>query len=78
MDSDHQRVLQPPSDCDKEQAGHTSQALHREQLTAYHLGTWRHFQEGRVTFIIGDPLVAVVPYHTCIIRRTSHEAKYKI
>jgi len=77
MDSDLQCVLQPQSDCDKEQGGHIFQELHREQvklIPKVQGGTSKGIGSG----FVDDPIAATVPYHTCIIIRVSHEITYKI
>lgn len=76
MDSDLQRVLQPQSDCDKEQGGHIFQELHREQvklISKEHGG----ISKGIGSHFVDDPIAAAVPYHTCIIIRVSHESPIK-
>ena len=73
MDSDLQCVLQPQSDCDKEQGGHIFQELHREQvklISQVHGGIFK----GIGSHFMDDPIAAAVPYHTCIIIRVSHES----
>lgn len=50
MDSDLQHVLQPQSDCDKEQGGDIFPGPAQRASQAYPQGTGRHFQGDRVTF----------------------------
>ena len=77
MDSDLQHVLQPQSDCDKEQGGDIFQELHREQVKLIPK-VQGGISKGIGSHFVDDPIAAAVPYHTCIVIRVSHQITYTI
>ena len=77
MGSDLQHVLQPQSDCDKEQGGDIFQELHREQVKLIPK-VQGGISKGIGSHFVDDPIAAAVPYHTCIVIRVSHEITYTI
>lgn len=65
MDNDHQRVLQPQSDCDKERDGHISWILHREQRIGHNLSLTHMYMEA-------------FPQRWCIYSGWSHSSSCSI